>query len=130
MRYCECCDKELPEEKFNQEQGDCGDCCQKRAFIEIFESPKSKTELWKFKGWSALAFDTKSVLEENDEFLHVDVLKKNLKINIGIRKRDNSDDEFQIWVGNKQFVVKAEKTDEIHSDCGKVISFHESKEIL
>jgi hypothetical protein len=128
---CECCQEELPKNKFHGESKDCSDCCQKRLFIEIFESPKSINKLWKFKGWSTLVFDTKSALEENGEFLHIDVLKKDIAISIGIKKKDGSDDEFQVWVGDKQFVVKATKvTQEIDNECGKVISTHQSKEIL
>lgn len=112
------------------ENGDCIDCCKKRFFIDMFESPKSIEQLWKFKGWSAEVYDTKSALQESEEYLHVEILKKNFRINMGIKKKDGSDDEFQIWIGDKQFVVKAEKVQEIHADCGKVVSVHKSNEIL
>lgn len=131
MRHCTCCDQMLPTKSFPREVGDCQDCCMKQFYIELFESPKSEHHLWKFRGWSADVFDTKSVLEEESEFLHIEVLKKNHRIDVAIKKRPDTDDEFQIWIGNKQFVVKSTKIDEESNvDCGEVVSTHSATDIL
>lgn len=100
----------------------------------MFESPKSDQHFWKFRAWSITAFDTKSLLEEESEYFHIDVMQKNLRINLGIKKKANSEDEYLIWVGDKQLVVKATAvtpgTLELGEDSGKVLSTHEVKDRL
>lgn len=132
QRHCSCCDQMLPKESFKNETGDCEKCHMKRLFIELFESPEPEHHLWKFREWSADVYDTRSLLEEEDEFLQIEVLKKNLSIDISVRKRPDSDDEFQVWVGDKQLIVKASgaKKGLYPDDLGKVISIHKSNEII
>jgi hypothetical protein len=61
-------------------------------------------------------------------------MQKNLRINLGIKKKANSEDEYLIWVGDKQLVVKATavtpETLELGEDSGKVLSTHEVKDRL
>lgn len=128
MRQCLCCEKMLPEELFPRKEGDCQECCMKQFMIELYESPKSDKHFWKFRNWSVNVFDTRSVLEEDSEFLHLEILKKDMKIDIAIKKRANKDNQFQIWIGDKQFVIEATKNENKHKDCGKYISQHEALE--
>ena len=134
LRNCTCCDKELPPASFPREVGDCEECCAKRFLIDMFESPKSEQHYWKFRAWSTTAYDTKSLLEEESEYFHIEVMQKNLRINLGIKKKTNTEDEYLIWVGDKQFIVKATpvtpETIELGEDSGKVLSTHEVKDRL
>lgn len=130
MRHCTCCDQMLPEVSFPRAKGDCKECCYKQLMIEIKEHPKSDYHLWRFRGWSTNVFDTRTMLEEDSEFLHVEVLQKNLKIDIAIKKKENSDDEYKVWVGDKQFVVKATKANKDTDDCGKLISTHKATDMI
>jgi hypothetical protein len=61
-------------------------------------------------------------------------MQKNFRINLGIKKKTNSEDEYLIWVGDKQLLVKATpitpETIELGEDSGKVISIHEVKDRL
>ena len=45
----------------------------------MFESPKSEQHYWKFRAWSTTAYDTKSLLEEESEYFHIEVMQKNLQ---------------------------------------------------
>ena len=135
QRHCTCCERMLPPNYFPRDVGDCNECCTKRFLIEMFESPRSEQRYWKFRNWGSTVYDTKSLLEENAEFLHIEVLQKNLRITLGIKKKaskvDGPDDEYLIWIGDKQFVVQATAlTPEVieqGQDSGKVLSTHDAK---
>jgi len=133
LRHCSCCDKELPIDSFTNEEGDCKECNMKRFLLEVFESPKSEEYMWEFRNWEVVAYDTKSLLQESSQYLHIKVLQKDLGINLAVAKRtsvDGSlDDEFLVWVGDRQFVVKATSEPEPRT-CGVVISSHNEMENL
>ena len=118
---------ELPENAF------CPLCCSERFFADVDHGNKtSKEETWNFRSnWKAKVWNTSSLYEEGSDFLHIDIKQGKLELEMAIKKREGSTDEFLVWIGNKQFVCKAEQTDEdARHEQGKILSEHSPLEIL
>lgn len=111
----------------------CPTCCSERFFADVEHGNKVlKEQNWKFRpNWEAKVFNSVSVFEESFDFLHVDIKQGKIELQISIKKREGFDDEFLVWVGNKQFICKAEPTNkEAKGELGKILSEHSPFEIL
>lgn len=88
-------------------------------------------------GWEAEVYNAPNCHEEGQDFLFVDIsMNKGKKgISIGIKKRRGASDDFLVWIGDKQLVVRMEEQgDEEEEDSptgnGVVVSTHDPKEFL
>lgn len=111
----------------------CPTCCSERFFADVEHGNKvSKEENWNFRpNWKAKAYNSVSVFEESFDFLHIDITQGKTELQISVKKREGSDDEFLVWIGDKQFVCKAEPTNkEAKGELGKILSEHSPFEIL
>ena len=118
---------ELPKNAF------CPLCCSERFFADMEHGNKIlKEETWNFRSnWQGKVWNTSSLYEENFDFLHIDIKQGKLELEIAIKKREGLNGEFLVWIGNKQFICKAEpKNDDLRSDQGKVLSEHSTLERL
>lgn len=118
---------ELPENAF------CPLCCSERFYADVDNTHKTrKEETWNFRSnWKAKVWNTSSLYEEGSDFLHINIDKGELKLEIAVKKREGSDDEFLVWIGDKQFLCKSEaKDDGARHDQGKVLSEHSPLDIL
>lgn len=130
-RECEDCGVTFTDKKrFNgalPKSAFCDLCCSERFFADIEHSRKNhKKEIWKFRSnWKAEVFNSSSLYEESSDFLHVGIKQEKLDLEIAVKKREGYDGEFLVWIGNKQFVCKAEpRDDEARHERGKVLSEH------
>ena len=111
----------------------CPLCCSERFFADVEHGNKVlREETWKFRpNWEIKAWNASSLYEESSDFLHVNITQEKLKLEISIKKREGYDDEFLVWIGDKQFVCKAESEDEeVKHERGKILSEHSPLEIL
>ena len=111
----------------------CPLCCSERFFADIEHGNKVlKEETWNFRpNWKTKVWNSSSIYEESFDFLHVDIKQENLKLEISIKKREGYKDEFLVWIGDKQFICKADPINkEAKHEQGKVLSEHNPLEIL
>lgn len=111
----------------------CSLCCSERYFADADHRNKVlKKESWNFRSnWKAKVWNASSLYEESSDFLHVNIKQEKLKLEISIKKREGSNDEFLVWIGDKQFLCKAESEDEeVRHERGKILSEHSPLEIL
>ncbi len=118
---------ELPKNAF------CQLCCSERFFADVEHGNKIlKEETWNFRSnWNTKVWNSSSLYEEGSDFLHIDVKQEKLELQLAIKKREGSNDEFLVWIGDKQFICKAEPIDEeARHEQGKILSEHSPLEIL
>lgn len=118
---------ELPKNAF------CPTCCSERFFADMDHTHKShKEETWNFRpNWKTKVWNSSSLYEEGSDFIHVDVKQGKLKLEISIKKREGFNDQFLVWIGNKQFLCKAEpKNADAKHERGEIVSEHSPLEIL
>ena len=136
-RECEGCETVFTDKRyFNGElpkNAFCPLCCTERFFADVeYGNKTSKSKTWKFRsGWKVKTFNTSSLYEESSDFFHADINKGKLQLEISIKKREGSNDEFLVWIGGKQFLCKAEpKNPEAKCGIGTIVSEHTPFEIL
>ena len=118
---------ELPKNAF------CQLCCSERFFADVDHGNKIlKEETWNFRSnWNTKVWNSSSLYEESSDFIHIDIKQGKLKLEMAIKKREGSTDEFLVWIGDKQFICKAEPIDEeARHEQGKILSEHSPLEIL
>ena len=118
---------ELPKNAF------CPLCCSERFFADVEHGNKIlKEETWNFRSnWNTKVWNSSSLYEEGSDFLHIDVKQEKLELQLAIKKREGFNDEFLVWIGDKQFICKAEPIDEeTRHGQGKILSEHSPLEIL
>ena len=118
---------ELPKNAF------CSLCCSERFFADVDHGNKVlKEETWNFRSnWNTKVWNSSSLYEEGSDFLHIDIKQGKLELEMAIKKREGSTDEFLVWIGDKQFICKAEPIDEeTRHEQGKILSEHSPLEIL
>jgi hypothetical protein len=110
--------------------------CGMDLFKQDMEHSKKNSKEMSFllsPGWEAEVYNAPNCHEEGQDFLFIDIhMNKGKKgISIGIKKRGGNSDEFLVWMGDKQFVVRMEEQEEDSSENnGIVISTHDPKEFL
>ena len=142
MLKCRECEKEWNWEKDEDDTHDliprvCPPCGMDMFKRDIAHSKKNSKEISFLlsPGWEAEVYNAPNCHEEGQDFLFVDIsMNKGKKgISIGIKKRGGNSDDFLVWIGDKQFVVRMEEQgdeEDSSSRNGVVISTHDPKEFL
>lgn len=93
-----------------------------------------KTRIFKMgPEWKAKVYNAANRLEEGKDFLFVELLipKRKESISIAVRKKAGDSDEFLVWIGDKQLVVRlGNEHDSGDFEDGIVVSSHDPLESL
>ncbi len=128
MKECRRCGKEIV-----SEQDDVKICkeCHSMIFEDFkqdiqYSKQNSKQTTFKLRpGWEVKCYNTVSRLEESCDFLHLDIRHQGLQFEISIRKHDDGDDFFRVWIADKQLLIKTNdgnfKKGDNYDGHGKVI---------
>lgn len=77
-----------------------------RQEIEYTQQTSKKATFKLRPGWKAKCYNTGTRLEEAADFLHIDIKYQGLTFEINIKKHDADNKFFQVWLGDKQFILK------------------------
>ena len=105
--------------------------CMDRTMEDFMQDVKytrqncKKTTFKSRPGWTATCYNTVTRLEETSDFVHIDLNYRGKSIEISIKKHEEDNDCFQIWLGDTQFVVKTNdgnfKTKDNYDGHGEIL---------
>ena len=106
----------------------CFQCHQKRLEIDWLETKDDPEVAYQFRGWKVTAFAGRSLFDRHANWVFIEGHLGDKTIEVSLKKREGSDDEFIVVIGDKQLVVKATDYPESRAGQGRIQSSHDHLE--